>query len=363
MSRYSIVMSRAAFLRSNREAMNAHLRKSKLCANQNCTNSICGFFHTIDDYKAPVCIYEEFCRNNYCTMYHPHDESLEEYIKRAKIIFPQRNTRRDEVMAHALLLKSDRAAMNEHLRKSKPCTNSLCIKSECGFAHSIEEFRPPVCIYQEFCEASACTMYHPHRQTIDQYIALYNISFAQPVIEPAAAASSSSSSSRYHVHDYPQGAFTKMCCLMTADTPCPRQWCSYAHSIYELHFSDEIVCYDYHENEGECLKFHPNQCKCCSHDFGRQPNQLCTELLHFVTSIGYNIEPFMTRHPTENRLMYVKIEQAQQKFIEEMKALEEADALELSGCHDNKVDEEVSLSISMSSLSIKSSDEKEEKYE
>lgn len=348
MSRYSNIMKSATFLRSNREAMNAHLRKSKACANKICSNKSCSFYHSRDDYKAPVCIYEEFCRNHYCTMFHPMMESLDEYIKRSNIIFSQVDVRRDEVMAHAKLLRSDRNAMNEHLKKSKSCSNVSCVKTDCNFAHSLAEFRAPLCIYEEFCESATCTMYHPNRQTLEEYITLHNISFQKKCDETSSQDSHHSHHSQ-HAKPYPPGAFTKMCNLMTSDEPCPRDWCTFAHSIYDLHFSDELVCYDYHDQKEEaCTKFHPNQCKCCPRDaLGRLDGHVCQELLDFVTSIGYTIEPFMTRHPSDNRLCYVKIYEEQNKFIEKMRQLEDSELSE-------HVDSDPSFSIimSMSSLSV-----------
>lgn len=350
MSRYSNIMKNASFLRSNREAMNAHLRKSKACANKFCSNKSCSFYHSRVDYKAPVCIYEEFCRNIECTMFHPTMESIDDYIKRSHTIFPEVDPRRDEVMAHAKLLRSDRMAMNEHLKKSKPCANMSCLKTDCNFAHSLDEFRAPLCIYQEFCESPTCTMFHPNRQTLDEYITFHNISFEKKCDDTTSQHSTHSTHSTHsqHAKPYPNGAFTKMCNLMTSDEPCPRDWCTFAHSIYDLHFSDELVCYDYHDTkEDACGKFHPNQCKCCPHDaLGRRDGHVCQELLEFVRSIGYTIDPFMTRHPSDNRLCYVKIYEAQNKFIEEMQQLEEETE---SQEHTGHVD---SVNITMSSLSI-----------
>lgn len=351
MNRYSLIMANAATLRSTREAMNVHLRKSKACSHAHCTNSKCGFYHNRDDYKAPLCIYEEFCRNNYCTMFHPHNETRDQYITRMNVKFPQSDPRRDKVMADAQLLRTDKNAMIEHLKKSKVCTNSSCNQSsECPFAHSLDDFKPPTCIYYEFCGSETCKMFHPHRQTVDEYIIANNISFSP--------SSSSSPSSCAHVsRPYPDGAFTKMCNLMTHDEPCPREWCTYAHSIYDLHFPDEIVCYDYHEMKDECcLKFHPTQCKCCVHDaIGRQDGHVCKELLQFVTNLGYIIEPFMTRHPSDNRLSFVKIYKEQQKFIDEMKQLEESE--NINNIENIEINHPISsLSIAMSSLTVKSDD-------
>jgi hypothetical protein len=335
MNRHSTVMANATFLRSNRNAMNAHLRKSKACANKTCSNPKCGFYHSRDDYRPPVCIYEEFCHNNYCTMFHPQLETMDSYISRTNVLFPQSNPRRDEVMANAQLLKNDKNAMSEHLRKSKVCTNVLCKKNDdCGFAHSIDDYKPPVCIYQEFCESESCMMFHPHHQTIDEYMTIHKITFE-----------SSSSPCDHSCHRaYPDGAFTKMCNLMTADEPCPRDYCTYAHSIYELRLPEEMVCYDYHDEKDEkCLKFHPSQCKCCPHDaLGRRDGQICHELLQFVISLGYTIEPWMTRHPSVNRLMYAKLYQTQQKLIDELRELEEMGETLSS-----------SISIGMTKLSIK----------
>lgn len=356
MSRYSVVMKNATFLRSNRDAMNAHLRKSKLCANKICANKLCSFYHTKDDYKPPVCIYEEFCRKDYCTMFHPTKESFDEFIKRNNIIFPKIDARRDEVMERAKLLRADRNAMNEHLRKSKPCTNTACLKTDCGFAHSLDDFRAPVCIYEEFCESATCTMFHPNRQTLDEYISIHNITFK--TVDSDTQSQHSQSHSQHsqhsqHAKPYPNGAFTKMCNLMTHNEPCPRDWCTFAHSIYDLRFSDELVCYDYHnENEKQeaCEKFHPNQCKCCPHDaIGRRDGQVCQELLQFVISLGYTIEPFMTRHPSDNRSCYVKIYDAQNKFIEDMQQLEEMEST-VSEIEVN--DPAFSITMSMSALSV-----------
>jgi hypothetical protein len=278
-------------------------------------------------------------------MFHPALETHEQYIKRANVQFHESNPRKDEVMKKAQFLRSDKNAMSEHLRKSKVCTNILCKKTDdCGFAHSLSDFKAPVCIYEEFCESDTCTMFHPHRQTVDEYITLHHISFGND------DNTSVSSQSHSHARPYPDGAFTKMCNLMTADEPCPREWCTYAHSIYELHLPEEMICYDYHnEKDEKCVKFHPNQCKCCLHDeAGRRYDKVCHELLQFVINLGYDIQPFMTRHPSDNRAIYVKIYEQTQAFIDEMRELEESEMIE------NTKNDDEHISIKMSSLSIKS---------
>jgi hypothetical protein len=343
-SRYQDVMENARFLRTNRVAMNTHLRKSKVCYKPVCMKkSECGFAHSIEDYNPPVCIYQEFCNTQGCAMFHPHRQTVNEFMKQSNIVFVNSSPddrRVKEVIDHATFLKENKDAMSKHLHKSKVCTNLLCSnKEECDFAHSLDDFKPAVCLYQEFCENKECAMFHPHRQTVEEYIASRNITFKTSI------------GHQYQFKPYVAGAFTKMCSLMTNDTPCPREWCTFAHSIYELHFSPDLVCYHYHPKTEICKKFHPNQCKCCPHDRMKNYDVVCQELLHFVVDLGYHIEPFMTRCSSKNRAMYVKLENEQKKLIEELMMETDDEQKEVENVDDDEDDKELNVVIEIPSLS------------
>lgn len=53
--------------------------------------------------------------------------------------------------------------------KTKPCMNiGTCTKSNCGYAHSLEELRDPQCAFENDCNKQGCTFKHP-RESVDEY--------------------------------------------------------------------------------------------------------------------------------------------------------------------------------------------------
>ena len=53
--------------------------------------------------------------------------------------------------------------------KTKPCLNvSTCTKQNCGYAHSLEELRDPMCAFDNDCNKQGCTFKHP-KETTEEY--------------------------------------------------------------------------------------------------------------------------------------------------------------------------------------------------
>jgi len=77
------------------------------------------------------------------------------------------------ILSNANLIKNNPDLLKKHMWKTKPCTFGFDCKrepSQCGGAHFIEEYRPPMCIYLEICQNPSCDKFHPNRCSLEDYI-------------------------------------------------------------------------------------------------------------------------------------------------------------------------------------------------
>ena len=69
-----------------------------------------------------------------------------------------------------------------HLERTKFCSNMIrsgyCTRSNCRFAHTLEEYTPPQCVFQNECDHPMCKFLHPD-ETMDSY--KKRIKFEPPV--------------------------------------------------------------------------------------------------------------------------------------------------------------------------------------
>lgn len=72
--------------------------------------------------------------------------------------------------------RNTKQKMNNHLYKTKACTNiinnGVCKRTYCNFAHNRDELRFPTCAYDTKCSVDSCTFKHSY-QTDEDYIALF----------------------------------------------------------------------------------------------------------------------------------------------------------------------------------------------
>jgi predicted house-cleaning noncanonical NTP pyrophosphatase (MazG superfamily) len=220
-------------------------------------------------------------------------------------------------MENANRLKTDPAYRSEHLKKSKVCTNANCANAaSCAFAHDLSDYRVPECFYAEFCSNNNCTMFHPGRTTVDEYITRNNIVFREA--NPVA----SIHSRRRFIP--PPGAFTRFCNLVEEGKPCSRETCTFAHGIDQLALTG--VCVRVHDKDEKCELFHPDTCECCEekrNGLTNDQNHYCKARLAIAEEMGYTVPTIMRRNHLRNIESYVKMYEAQQKMIDELREEEE----------------------------------------
>ena len=244
-------------------------------------------------------------------------------------------SRYQEVMAIAFRLKSDPIARSAHLRKSRACTKSHSHPhEECGWAHSVTDFSPPVCFYQEFCRNNGCAMFHPgvngviSPHAVNEYIKKNNITFlsasslssTSPSSPSSSPSPSSPSPNRPHrnVRTLPNGAFTRFCNNVSDGNPCTRSHgtCTFSHGLDQLALPEDDE------------KFPIHSCECCAeyrNNSTRRYNlhHYCRTRLALAQELGYDVKPWMLRNHLLNIADYVKMTNDQKALIDEIRAEEE----------------------------------------
>jgi hypothetical protein len=82
-------------------------------------------------------------------------------------MYPFCEKKRDETMASAREISLDKQKMGLLLQKTKFCTNwkhasgyDETIHGPCGFAHTLDDYNPPHCVFGLFCEKDQCDKNH-----------------------------------------------------------------------------------------------------------------------------------------------------------------------------------------------------------
>lgn len=128
-----------------------------------------------------------------------------------------------------LKIKQDALELGKNVQKltekTKYCTNKIPHEIEtCTYAHSYEEWKPPYCIWQEFCNNPSCDKNHGLSK--EEYMML--------------------ESQKTMVN-------TKFCMLMKEDKPCNYKHCNFCHSFWDY---VPLKC----KNENcTCKRFHSGE--------------------------------------------------------------------------------------------------------
>jgi hypothetical protein len=266
MNRMNEVFEKARVISNNPALLSKHMEKSKFCRYAPCKNGSCQFAHSMEEFKPPRCLYEEFCNTKNCQMFHP-SETIQEYMKRVHIIPPASKT----------------------LERTKFCRHNPCNNDKCTFAHTIEEYNPPQCVYKQSCRNKNCTLFHKGRETVEEFMKKYNIAPAPPK-SPEKEKNTTK---------------TKMCYMMKNDIPCTNKGCTFAHSVYEL---NPIPCViGVNCKNTDCVYYHPEQ------DIVEYAKKICT------------IEPFMLNDASSNQKDMMEL---QKEIIKKIKEQFEEEDLE-----------------------------------
>lgn len=248
-NRAKAVFERASLISSNPQLMSKHIEKSKFCRYSPCKNDKCNFAHNMQEFKPPHCLYEEFCPNKNCQMFHP-SENVNEYMKRVNIIPPVQKT----------------------LERTKFCRHNPCTNEKCTFAHTIEEYNPPPCVYKNFCKNVKCTLFHIGRETLEEYMKKYNITPTPPKSPEKEK----------------KTICTKMCSNMSCTIPCTKKDCGFAHSIKEL---VPINCVSTNCKNSECIYYHNGQ-----------------DIVDYAKKMGTVLQDFMFRDVSSNKKDFMQLQ-------------------------------------------------------
>lgn len=244
MSRQSYILNTANQILSNPEMLRNHMRKSRPCLHGcDCPYDECENAHFMEEYRVPICLYLEFCKKKDCKMYHPHMGSPVDYIKFIGVMLPTREQweykkQRDMVHRNAKIFIADKERLREHLMKTRPCFHGDQCKNKekCVGAHNLEEYRPPVCLFMNFCEDGNCPNFHPHRETKEKFMEEKNIKFAEKKSERQSVILSLKERNDLAMPSKLKNnkVNTQFCNFVKEKSVCSKSGCNFAHSLEEL---------------------------------------------------------------------------------------------------------------------------------
>jgi hypothetical protein len=265
MSRQSYIIAYANQIMANPEMMRKHLDKSKVCQTMDCPNDGCQDAHFIEEYKAPVCLFLEFCKNPNCKMYHPHLGSPHEYVRYIgmdNVLMTRENwelkKQRNMIHTNARQFMTDKKLLSQHLHKTRACHHgSFCKnKDKCPGAHSIEEYRFPICLFMNFCEEEKCQNFHPHQDDKNKFVKNFqqilkkneeknkthydiqdikNIQYIQYIQDNASLCINNTRNPLAIPNKVNnQKRNTRFCSFVKENSSCSRTDCKFAHSLEDL---------------------------------------------------------------------------------------------------------------------------------
>jgi hypothetical protein len=156
----------------------------------------------------------------------------------------QRLERQRLVLEKAKQTFENKELFSSHMWRTTPCKYGVKCRdmNTCSRAHFTSEYRPPTCLYLEFCINDKCTMYHPHAQSEEEYMRKNEVSFRFPTkkdwetfssrTRPLTVPTYSSASSASSPVD--QRVCTKLCNHVTNSNMCSFPGCTFAHSVEQL---------------------------------------------------------------------------------------------------------------------------------
>jgi len=190
------------------------------------------------------------------------------------------------VQEEARRVFSDKAGVKELTKKTTFCGKQQCDQEKCDYAHSIEEYKPPTCLYKEFCNDFKCVKNHGF--TKEEYMTLYQIKMPKPAEINLS--------------------FTQMCKIMKKYNPCRVKGCQFAHSIEQLR---PITCFKDCKKE-ECKLKHSNE-----------------SMEVYIEKQGIQVREWMYER-TSDMNSYTGIEKTismrrdeEEEFVDELRAMEE----------------------------------------
>lgn len=162
---------------------NQEMLRTKVCRHQSergfCamnSQGKCTFAHTMEELSPIVCFYNENCINERCNRFHPGlGEPMSYYMQKNNMSFPSPSP--------SLPVTRPVSPSSAVTKCTKPCYHAVCLmRSECTFAHSLEELNPIPCVYNERCVNERCNRFHPAKgETVQQYANKNNFVFPSPV--------------------------------------------------------------------------------------------------------------------------------------------------------------------------------------
>lgn len=264
------ILSNANLIKNNPDLLKKHMWKTNPCSfGFDCKrgHEKCGGSHFIEEYRPPMCLYEEICKNPSCDKFHPNRCSLEVYIKRNKIDTILMNKSYLDKCKKAREIMSDPELLRQHLYRTRKCFNGLSCsnKEKCQGAHFLSEYRLPLCLKMEYCYDTKCQHFHEGKQEKEDYMVSQGISFEynteedykKSLLKPISTPSLTSKHSRIN-----KLCNTQLCLFVKEDSPCKRNGCSFAHSIDDLvlpqcEYKDSCIkknCQNYHPFDNKLEK-------------------------------------------------------------------------------------------------------------
>lgn len=157
--RKEFVIQGAKHTISNSELLRTHLFKTRPCfKGLKCKDmEKCSGAHFLEEYRLPICLYMEFCREKGCKAFHPSSgKTKEQFMEENNIKLPSENLQKNLKKNTSPLFEPNPQAVPSALQKlhSQQKTNtylcsfvkekSKCERPSCSFAHSIEDLVLPV---------------------------------------------------------------------------------------------------------------------------------------------------------------------------------------------------------------------------
>lgn len=246
-SRQSYILSVATQMMGNPDMMRKHLYKSQVCQVTDCPYEGCDNAHFIEEYRPAVCLFLEFCQNSNCKMYHPHLGSpfdYANYIGIARVLMTrdqwELKKQRDMVHVNARKFMSDKERLHQHLFKTRPCFyGSDCKnKEKCSGAHTMEEYKLPICLFMNFCEEEKCQNFHPHKDDKEKFMEKVRqvLVKKEELYEKEEKIASLKNRNPLAIPNKVnnQKTNTRFCNFVKENLLCTRTDCKFAHSLEDL---------------------------------------------------------------------------------------------------------------------------------
>lgn len=155
--RKDFVIQGAKHTIANPELLREHLWKTRPCFKGIKCKEMekCGGAHFIEEYRVPICLYLEFCREKNCKAFHPHSgKTKEQFMQENNVKLPSSEYKKNLKKNTSPLFEPNPQAIPSVKQISNTKTNtylcsfvkenSKCKRPSCSFAHSVEDLVLPV---------------------------------------------------------------------------------------------------------------------------------------------------------------------------------------------------------------------------